>query len=81
MANKPRKRAAATVGQAIPWSPPLTTAPLSQRVGSSILDDFVAGHSAADVFREIVQNEFDGGGSAIEILFGETELVSRDGPV
>jgi hypothetical protein len=75
MANKPRKRAAATVGQAIPWSPPLTTAPLSQRVGSSILDDFVAGHSAADVFREIVQNEFDGGGSAIEILFGETELV------
>ena len=58
-----------------PWSPPRTSGPLTQRVGSSILDDFVAGHSAADVFREIVQNEFDGGGSEIEILFGETELT------
>jgi hypothetical protein len=63
-----------TTGSEPAWTPPARTGPLKKRFGTSILDDFVRGHSAADVFREIVQNEYDGKGSAIEILFGADEL-------
>ncbi|MBI1686776.1 DUF3883 domain-containing protein [Caulobacter hibisci] len=57
------------------WVPPEIEGQINQRVGSSIIDDFVLGHSAADVLREIVQNEFDGGGSHIGIVFGPSELT------
>ncbi len=57
------------------WAPPEIEGQLNQRVGSSIIDDFVLGHSAADVLREIVQNEFDGGGSHVGIVFGPSELT------
>lgn len=57
-----------------PWTRPERIAPLKKRFGTSFLDDFVRGHSAGDVFREIVQNEYDGQGKTIEILFGPAEL-------
>jgi hypothetical protein len=38
------------------------------------VDQFVAGHDASDVLRELVQNEFDGGGDRLEVTFGENSL-------
>lgn len=69
-----KQSAPSRIGDRDVWTPMPVTRPLKKQFGTSILDDFVRGHSAADVFREIVQNEFDGGGSSIEILFGEDEL-------
>ena len=47
---------------------------MRRRVGSSQIDEFVLAHSAADILRELVQNEFDAGGSEIGIRFNETML-------
>lgn len=42
--------------------------------GSSVIDQFVQAHSPADVFRELVQNEYDAHGSEIVIRFGQDML-------
>jgi hypothetical protein len=34
----------------------------SVRIGASFVEQFVAGHSAADLLKELVQTEFDSGG-------------------
>jgi len=44
------------------------------RIGASIVEQFVAGHDASDVLRELVQNEFDGGGNRLTVTFGEDSL-------
>lgn len=62
-AKRPRQATATTVETAIP----LLTEPLRQRIASSPVDEFVAAHGASDVFRELVQNEFDAEGSDIGI--------------
>ncbi|TRC89688.1 DUF3883 domain-containing protein [Mesorhizobium sp. WSM4310] len=56
------------------FSIPELTAPLRQRIASSPVDEFVAAHGAADVFRELVQNEFDAYGSEIGIRITDTQL-------
>jgi hypothetical protein len=38
--------------------------------GASVVEQFVAGHDASDVLRELVQNEFDGGGDRLIVTFG-----------
>lgn len=43
-------------------------------MGSSVIDEFVLGHVAADVFRELIQNEFDAEGSKIGIRLSEGKL-------
>lgn len=43
--------------------------------GSDILQEFVLEHSASDVPRELVQNEYDAGGSQMEVSFGAETLV------
>ncbi|MEA3033388.1 MAG: hypothetical protein QOH86_1404, partial [Sphingomonadales bacterium] len=43
-------------------------------MGSSYLEQFVSGHNASDILRELVQNEFDGGGHTLTITFGSSEL-------
>lgn len=50
---------------------------LEYRVGTSFLAEFAAGHTAADVIRELIQNEYDAGGSAVDVEFGETQLRIR----
>src|SRR5258708_6752558 len=40
------------------------------RIGASVVEQFVAGHDASDVLRELVQNEFDGGGDRLIVTFG-----------
>src|SRR5687767_14627912 len=44
------------------------------RIGSSFIEQFVAGHDASDVLRELVQNEFDGGGETLSLTFGTLGL-------
>jgi hypothetical protein len=44
------------------------------RIGSSFIEQFVVGHDASDVLRELVQNEFDGGGEKLALTFGTREL-------
>lgn len=44
------------------------------RIGSSVIEEFVAGHDASDVLRELVQNEFDGGGETLTLTFGSCSL-------
>lgn len=47
------------------------------RVGTSLLAEFAMSHSPADVLRELVQNEYDAGGTDLTIAFGEEALVAR----
>jgi hypothetical protein len=68
--NRPRHRTPIDQYLAIPE----ITADMRQRVGSSQIDEFVLGHSAADILRELVQNEFDACGSQIGIRFKDTML-------
>ena len=49
-------------------------------IGSSVVDEFVAGHSLSDVLRELVQNEFDAGGNRLTITFRDNALsISGNG--
>ena len=44
------------------------------RIGSSFIEQFVAGHDAGDVLRELVQNEYDGGGETLTLTLGNRSL-------
>lgn len=44
------------------------------RIGSSVIEQFVAGHDAGDVLRELVQNEYDGGGNKLTLTFGSKSV-------
>ena len=50
---------------------------LQYRIGTSFLAEFAAGHTPADVIRELIQNEYDAGGTVVDIEFGKTELRIR----
>ena len=57
------------------WQPPeLDTSELQHRFGDSILLEFIRGHSSSAILRELVQNEYDAGGSVLEVAFGKTSL-------
>ncbi len=57
------------------WSPPDFGGALRTQIGASVVEQFVAGHDASDVLRELVQNEFDGGGDHLTVSFGQDALV------
>lgn len=42
-----------------------------------MLSEFAAGHSAADVLRELVQNEYDAHGTTLSVEFGNESLTIR----
>ena len=44
------------------------------RVGTSMLSEFAASHSPADVLRELVQNEYDAGGRSLTVELGIDSL-------
>lgn len=50
---------------------------LQFRVATSVLDEFALSHTPADVLRELVQNEYDAGGTELVIDLGEDALVVR----
>ena len=62
------------------YTPPDFSGSRKIRIGASFIEQFVAGHDAGDVLRELVQNEFDGGGDALTLTFGSRSLeVSGSG--
>ena len=57
------------------WIPPdPKTLTLQFSIADSVLEDFVKGHNASAVLRELVQNEFDANGTKVEVLFGEDSV-------
>ncbi|HVB25626.1 MAG TPA: DUF3883 domain-containing protein [Ktedonobacteraceae bacterium] len=50
---------------------------LRYNYGNSIIAEFVSGHNHADVLRELIQNEYDAGGSLLQVEFGPDELSIR----
>lgn len=46
-------------------------------VGGDFLEEFVAGHTPSDMLRELVQNEYDAGGSRLEAVFDDEGLRVR----
>ncbi|HEV7286074.1 MAG TPA: DUF3883 domain-containing protein [Kaistia sp.] len=56
------------------YVPPDFSASRQIRIGASFIEQFVAGHDAGDVLRELVQNEFDGGGDVLTLTFGSRSL-------
>ena len=56
------------------YVPPDYSGSRRTRIGSSFIEQFVAGHDASDVLRELVQNEYDGGGEILTLTFGSRSL-------
>ncbi|KAI5911892.1 DUF3883 domain-containing protein [Azoarcus sp. PA01] len=56
------------------YAPPDFSGSRRTRIGSSFIEQFVAGHDASDVLRELVQNEYDGGGETLTLTFGSSSL-------
>ena len=50
---------------------------LQFRVATSVVDEFALSHTPADVLRELVQNEYDAGGTELVIDLGQDALVVR----
>ena len=50
---------------------------LQFRVATSVLDEFALSHTPADVLRELVQNEYDAGGTELVIDLDQEKLVVR----
>ena len=64
-------------GQTPPdWQPP-EFADLGHRYGNSVLLEFIRSHNPSAILRELAQNEYDAGGSALEVAFGQTGLEVR----
>lgn len=53
------------------WEPPPLTGEFQSAFGSSVVEEFVVGHTPNDVLRELVQNEFDAGGTSLLAVFDE----------
>lgn len=72
-----RRRKARPANEDAPaaWSPPDVEEQLKTSIGGSVVDEFVAGHDVTDVLRELVQNEFDAGGTAMTVTFGAHGLT------
>ena len=63
------------------WTPPPDLERgFRTKIGASLVEEFVAGHTATDVLRELAQNEFDAGGDNMSLLFGQSDvLISGSG--
>lgn len=72
----PRRKAVPTAVEP-DYVPPDFTSSRQIRIGASFIEQFVAGHDAGDVLRELVQNEFDGGGEILKLTFGDRSLEVR----
>lgn len=70
----PEPRATALSAAEPDYVPPDFSGNRQIRIGASFIEQFVAGHDAGDVLRELVQNEFDGGGEVLKLTFGTRSL-------
>jgi len=79
--ERPVLRASRDLRPADGWVPP-EIGGLQNRYGSSLLDEFVLGHSTSDVLTELVQNEFDAEGTRLDVALGRSALrVTGNGKV
>jgi len=59
----------------VKWVQPVVdVSKLTYAVASSVVEEFAHGHTASNVLRELVQNEYDAGGSSLTIEFGADGL-------
>ena len=65
------------------WEPPdVTQSQLTYAVTSSFVEQFAQGHTIDGILRELVQNEYDAGGSSLSVVFARHGLeVHGDGRV
>jgi hypothetical protein len=71
-----KTRAGTVIADPSEWSPPSIDAKdFKQLIGSSVLEQFVAGHDPMDVLRELVQNEFDAGGTKMSVVFSDAGMT------
>jgi hypothetical protein len=76
MGSSVRTEKAPTIRRRRPSGPlgistlPRVDGPFRSALGSSVVEEFVAGHSSTDVLRELVQNEYDGNGTHLAVIFG-----------
>lgn len=56
------------------YVPPDCSGSRRTRIGSRFIEQLVAGHEASDILRELVQNEYDGGGEMLTLTFGSRSL-------
>jgi hypothetical protein len=54
--------------------PQFAASELTYTITSSVLEQFAQGHTVGDILRELVQNEYDAGGSSLSVTFGTTGL-------
>jgi len=47
------------------------------RIGESVLIEFARAHDPAAILRELIQNEYDAGGSRLEVSFGDDGLTIK----
>jgi len=47
------------------------------RIGESVLVEFARAHEPAAILRELIQNEYDAGGSLLQVSFGEEGLTIK----
>jgi hypothetical protein len=60
------------------WTRPSSaTLKLDFRVGESVLIEFARAHEPAAILRELIQNEYDAGGSRLEVSFGDNGLTIK----
>lgn len=87
VARKSPRQTNSSAAEAASWTPPSFEGNRHTRIGASVVEQFVLGHDASDVLRELVQNEYDGGGDRLRLEFADTALtvtgngrgIGRDG--
>src|SRR6266567_1833295 len=72
----------AAMDQSEAWMPPTVQGEFQAAFGASIIEEFVAGHTPADVLRELIANTYDAGGTRLAAYFGGHMLsVTNNGNV
>jgi hypothetical protein len=60
------------------WAPPAAPEDgFRTRIGASVIEEFVAGHTVNDVLRELVQNEFDAGGETMYDVRRQNQFIDQ----
>ena len=60
------------------WTRPSSaTLKFDFRIGESVLIEFARAHEPAAILRELIQNEYDAGGSRLEVSFGDDGLTIK----